>query len=675
MILRRVTEKIINNNPVTAPVKSSLPFLTCSALSPPVMIWMVAINITTRAMAPAVPARKVRRAEVKPLVSYGIQPRAVSIAPSPQSPVGYMVPVARTGLKLVHVKMKRMERLVRMWKNLLIISLGCVLGVILTQRTWVRAEDLADIEKQIAELQNQMELSVKATTPLESEVAKLNKQIGGIQTQIKESEVKLQKLAVSIKERDEKIKSQYTVLAARVRDLYKKSSFNSPLLMFVSAHSAGELTRGLAYKAATADEDKNLIVQITTEIMKLEADKKQIEVDKARLAGLQKKLDVQKAFFEKEIAGAKKWQQELSGKIATLTAKQQAILSEKSGTFQTTVGDVPLADDPASRPDYNPGFSPAFAAFSFGAPHFKGMSQYGALGRAKAGQNYEQILKAYYGGGVEIRDHNPDAQITVSGYGTYSLEEYAKRIYEMPGSWGDEGGMEALKAQAIAARSYALARGGTICATEACQVFKTSAKGGKWEEAVNATRGKVIYANGTPLSAWYASTSGGYQESYSGNGYSTPAFWDTPAGQGGWTGQAYEKMAGSPWFYKAWYKTRSGDVCGRNNPWLNSEEMADILNAWVVLFSGGGDTGRVTPEGGCWGGNPYSKDDLKGIGGFTVVSGVSVTYAGNGVTANITFQTNKGSTTISGADFKKAFNLRAPGRISLKSGLFNIEKK
>jgi len=31
--------------------------------------------------------------------------------------------------------------------------------------------------------------------------------------------------------------------------------------------------------------------------------------------------------------------------------------------------------------------------------------------------------------------------------------------------------------------------------------------------------------------------------------------------------------------------------------------------------------------------------------------------------------------TIKGAEFKKAFNLRAPGRIALKSGLFNIEKK
>lgn len=555
-----------------------------------------------------------------------------------------------------------------------------IITIFIVTQGSVRAESLEEIEKQIADLQNQMELSIKATTPLETEVQKLSKQLSGIQAQISSLGVKLKDLEAEIKVRDEKIKSQYIILAAKVRDLYKKSSQNSILLILTSSSNAAELTRGLAYKSAASDEDKDFIVAVTKDIIKLEEDKAKAQSDKTKLAGLQAKIDVQKAFFEKEIAGAKKWQSELSSKIAVLSAKQRAILAEKTGTFQTTVGDVPLADDPASRPDYNPGFSPAYALFSFGAPHFKGMSQYGAYGRAKAGQNVETILNAYYGGGIQIKkDYDTNVMIKVDGYGSYNLEEYAKRIYEMPGSWGDDGGMEALKAQAVAARSYALARtnngASSICASESCQVFKSSPKGGKWEEAVNATRGWVLMANGAPFSAWYASTSGGYQESYSANGYSTPSIWDTPTGQSGWTAQAYEKTAGSPWFYKAWYKTRAGDACGRSHPWLTSEEMADILNGWKVLFGGGGDSSRVTPESSCWGGNPYSKAELREIGGFSSVTGVSVTYANNGVTANVTFQTNKGATTMSGADFMKAFNLRSPGRISLKSGLFNIEKK
>src|SRR5690606_19233281 len=140
-------------------------------------------------------------------------------------------------------------------------------------------------------------------------------------------------------------------------------------------------------------------------------------------------------------------------------------------------------------------------------------------------------------------------------------------------------------------------------------------------------------------------------------------------GRSGWTSQAYEKIAGSPWFYKGWYRDRSGDACGKSHPWLNKEEMADILNAWVVLVKHGQSDDRVVPLGSCWGGNPYSMQELRDrantlSGGYSSVSGVSVTYADNGVTAHVEFQTDKGSVQISGAEFKKAFNLRAPGKIS-----------
>lgn len=525
----------------------------------------------------------------------------------------------------------------------------------------VRADELEELQKQINDLEHQLELSKSATTPLEAEVKSLGAQLDSISA-------KLFQLQKDLQKSEDDLAFQKQILARTVRNFYVNSFVDIPLLTFLSSGDATDALRLVAFQQESSRQDRQIIRDISEKIAKLASDKK-------RLAAAQAQVSKQSQFFKGEIAKAKSYQSELEGKIAALSARQQEILAEKSGTFQTTVGDVPLADDPSSRPDYNPGFSPAFAAFSFGAPHFRGMSQYGALGRAKAGQNYEQILKAYYGGGIEIKDHNPDAQIVVEGYGTYSLEEYAKRIYEMPGSWGDEGGMEALKAQAIAARSYALARGGSICATETCQVFKPSPKGGKWEQAVNDTRGKVVYANGQPFSTWYASTSGGYQESYSANGYSTPGFWDTPSGRSGWTSQAYEKVAVSPWFYKGWYKSRSGDSCGRSHPWLTSEEMADVLNGWKVLFEGGGDSSRVTPLGSCWGGNPYSIGELQSIGGYTDVSGASVTYSDSGVTANVTFTTNKGSVTINGNDFYKAFNLRASGRIALKSGLFNIERK
>jgi len=138
---------------------------------------------------------------------------------------------------------------------------------------------------------------------------------------------------------------------------------------------------------------------------------------------------------------------------------------------------------------------------------------------------------------------------------------------------------------------------------------------------------------------------------------------------------AYEKIAGSPWFYKGWYKSRGGASCGRSNPWLTSTEMADIVNAWKVLYQGGGDVSRISPvDTECWGGNPYSVSELSALGGYNSVSSVSVVYSNGGFTNSVRFETNKGSLTINGEEFKRAFNLRAPGYIGIKSSLFNIEK-
>lgn len=551
----------------------------------------------------------------------------------------------------------------------------------------VQAEDcnLECLEKQISDLEEKKRLSEAATTPLESEVVKLSNQVTAIGAQLVAAEQELKDLAVSIREREAELSDDYEVLAARVKRFYKRSRVNSALLVLLSSDSATEVTRELTYQAAIKAEDRQVITTTTEELVQLEEDSQRLADDQVRLADLQTRLDAQADFYQVEINKAKEYQAQLSNQIAELSKRQQEILAAKSGTFQTTVGDVPIADDPASRPDYNPGFSPAFAAFSFGAPHYKGLSQYGAYGRAKEGQSVEQILKAYYGDGIEIKkDYSTDITINVDGYGGYTIEDYTKRIYEMPASWGDKGGMEALKAQAVAARSYALARtnngAGSICATESCQVFKPEEKGGNWNAAVEATRGWVLTYNGQPFSALYASTSGGYQESYSYNGYSTPGFWDTKSGRSGWTSEAYEKIAESPWFYKGWYRDRGGDACGESNPWLTSEQMADILNAWVVLIKHGQSDDRVVSQGPCWGGNPYSIQELRDrantlSGGYGSVSSVDVTYADNGVTAHVTFQTDRGSLQISGTEFKKAFNLRAPGKIALKSGLYNIEQK
>lgn len=572
---------------------------------------------------------------------------------------------------------------------------GALLSVCFLAATAVYAIDpVEELQAQINETNKMLEMSVNATKPLESEVKKLSDRIQSALKNIANLQTEQKQREADIGKKEKEMAGQYEIFTNRVDLQYRFARTNSPLITLLTANRGASGMQALKYTLTLAERDRKTIDSIGENIVNLQAAKADALKKEQQLAGLQTQLNKQKASFEKDIAGAKQYQTELRGKIANLSARQQSIISEKTGTAQTSVGDIPLVGDPKSRPDYSPGFSPAFAVFSFGAPHYKGMSQYGAWGRAKSGQNEEDILKAYYGN-IRIETVDTGGNINTSS-GAMSFEDkYLMGIAEMPAGW-DDNNLAALKAQAIASRTYALSyvgwrmdnrnMSGSICTTEQCQVWnsgKSSNVPENWRRAVNDTKGKVVVSNTTNniFATWYASTSGGHSLSYTSLGHTTPALWDTTSSWNNWVEGAYEKKSGSPWFYMAWYKTRDGDTCGRSHPWLTQEEFTDILNAWVVRRSAnGGDLDRVSPLGGCWGGNPYSMPEMRakaaGYGEeYTSVSSVRVEHNSEGSTSNVIVQTNRGEVKISGSEFKETFNLRAPGRISLKGKLFGIEKK
>ena len=114
------------------------------------------------------------------------------------------------------------------------------------------------------------------------------------------------------------------------------------------------------------------------------------------------------------------------------------------------------------------------------------------------------------GNGVAVVNHLP-------------LDDYLRGISEVPTSWP----LEAQKAQAIAARTYALhevgrtgvnasykAVGADICATDSCQVYTGLTKERRpgseaWIAAVEQTSGQVLTYKGAPIVAKYSSSNGG----------------------------------------------------------------------------------------------------------------------------------------------------------------------
>ena len=459
---------------------------------------------------------------------------------------------------------------------------------------------------------------------------KNKKSLQGFETQVKRFEQmitsagsQLKSLQENIIDREAELEVQRILLQQRIRRFYIYQRGYSLLTLFFASKNSAHFLRQLFYQQLVANEDKKVIENLSQQLAQLKNDKEKLEEHQAWLARKKKEMERQVAFLRQEVKKAQAYINVLSSTIASLTAKQKQLIEMKTGLFSTSVGETPAVDDPCSGAPgssnfCDPGFRPAFAAFSFGAPHRKGMSQYGAFGRAKAGQNYETILKAYYG---DIRIETIDSPGTIAtSLGSLPFEDnYLLGIAEMPSSWGEQGGMEALKAQAIAARTYALAYvgwrmgnrsvKGSICTGESCQVYRSSKAANPpetWRRAVQETRGKIIVSNSTGeiISAWYASTAGGYFYSYSTLNHHTPGHWDTTCGnQGCWPSEAWEKKANSPWFYKAWYKTRSGQSCGRSHPWLTQEELADIINALIVYSRDNGAITHLsqTDAGSCWG--------------------------------------------------------------------------
>jgi SpoIID/LytB domain protein len=127
-----------------------------------------------------------------------------------------------------------------------------------------------------------------------------------------------------------------------------------------------------------------------------------------------------------------------------------------------------------------------------------------------ASRSYQGHLVVLPGGGTE---------------NVVGLEDYVDGVVpaESPVSWASSGGEAALEAQAVAARSYALAvmaSSAKLCDTTACQVYEglPGQYGETADQAVAATAGQVLYCNaksscgpaGSVALAEYSASTGGW---------------------------------------------------------------------------------------------------------------------------------------------------------------------
>jgi SpoIID/LytB domain protein len=549
----------------------------------------------------------------------------------------------------------------------------------------------SDCQDQLRNAQNKCTEAISqleaAKQPQVSELQKLQASIVAFQNRIKGIEAELVIKASAIADGEKELGGLLAVAGDRIRQFYMRSVNNSPFFVFLSSTNVGSALRTYGYQQAVVNEDKKVITQTALLVKDLENRKKILENEKITINVLKTDFDKKAASVKQLLDSANAYETVLSSTLAAVTAKQQAFLAQKLaglGIPLFAISGGGCSSDLTNGKD--PGFSGGFGFFSFGVPNRVGLNQYGAWGRAKAGQSYETILRAYYNFD-SVSDVDKNTQIRVDGYGTYSLEDYVKRVYEVPDSWADND-LAALKAQAIAVRSYVLAYTnngqGSICTTQQCQVFQSNPKGGNWEQAVNATAGKVMMQGGNAIKAFFSSTHGGYAFNTGDlSGWSTTSYTkrmvDTSSGSvssfSDLRNNAYDRD--SPWFYCDW----GGRSQYGGTAWLKPDEVADIVNVMLLVAQDSNaqkhvvQTDKPNPDGtDTW--DAATVRSKLGGAAYNTISNITVNADfGTGRVTNVTVSGDGKTNTFSLDTFKLYFNLRAPGNIQIVGPLFNVERK
>jgi len=526
------------------------------------------------------------------------------------------------------------------------------------------------IQKKVFELNN-------AIAPLQKESVGIRSKISSAKSQIVSMENQMILLTKRLIDKEADMEVQRILMGERVRRYYINSKKYTPIMIFLSSGESSGLLRQYTLFQAVISQDKNTVSNYILDLKNLELNKAKVLVEKNKIAVIKKDMETRFGFLAGEIKKAEAYKAVLSAKQRELEAQRFASLN-----LPTSLGAGPLMCTDDRKID--PGFGSGFAFFTFGIPHHVGLNQYGAFGRANVGQNYKDIINAYYNG-VSI-EKKPNITIKVKGYGSMSLENYLLGIYEVPSSWP----MEALKAQVLAARSYALSYTNNgakeICTTQACQVYKGGNKGGGWEQAVKATEGEVVTKNGQPITAWFASTAGAYTYTSGDIGWKSTDWTKRTRDTNGDINsfddlfkKAYDKD--SPCFYAAQGFRKKYN----KSAWLKPSEVADVVNVILLAQKDSSVQNHLCYKNdsahGCTDTWDFErvKTELRNRGGspFNLINSVNISdwNKNEGRVNTISFSGDAGGASFAGATFKSYFNIRAPANISIVGPLYNVEKR
>ena len=254
----------------------------------------------------------------------------------------------------------------------------------------------ADAKKNELEQSNSRQYSYEQEgLTLAEKITTLSSDLESVSAQIEENENTLEELGNAVVEKSHMVEERVVKRDAVSRALYKMTRMNIVEIM-LSADGISDMLQQFGFRkfgiehlvGEVRDSQDELLAasgefnQLSDEIVALESDLESLKADVTM-------LENQKIAYEQMAAAEAARRKQLTGEIANITAEQRVLIAAKMAATEeaTSVGEYENVqiEIPAAP------FSPAYAVASVGYPHRLGMSQYGAYGRAKAGQTYKQI--------------------------------------------------------------------------------------------------------------------------------------------------------------------------------------------------------------------------------------------------------------------------------------------
>lgn len=388
-------------------------------------------------------------------------------------------------------------------------------------------QQLADAQANLSAQQGNLDSAVGQIPTLQAQINELQAKIdyNNLQIQALQSQVKLMELQKEEgkKKQDRTVQSGYVAWRSQndMGGYLPTDDSTSPMKLdayhYDVVQSETDNLDALVSKLDKLDNDLDELTKQTgdlqTQTQTLQQQKSQLE---AQIASLQNGID----FTNGQVSNLRVQSNQIQQNINQLSAEQKALQDyENSIINQGSNGGTQTVT------------SGQFNFFGMGRDNYQGhgvgMSQWGAFGAAVNGMIAQDIVRFYYTG-VDIT--TMPRTIGVDGYGQMDINDYVAGLGEVPdkacgsaeqaaarpdkyinqaadaGSWAcwPE---EAIKAQLIAARSYAIEYTNrvwdhSICTSAACQVYQ-GGNGKRW--AADETLNQVATYGGSVIEALYSS--------------------------------------------------------------------------------------------------------------------------------------------------------------------------